>query len=137
MIKKENIFINCQYENKNDAIDKITQSLGLTDEIKKLIFNREQTRSTELDDIIAMPHCRVLSDSKSDDIISISILNKPIDWGNNYIQIIILICNKSSNINYIKTLGKICRIFQDKKIKEQILLSKTTDDIFNIINDIC
>ncbi len=54
------------------------------------IFEREKMASSELCNLLAIPHPLVYTDGRA--CIAVGILTKPISWGKEQVQVVVILC---------------------------------------------
>ena len=90
----EDTFYKLSAGTKEEALvimgNKLIEKELTTREVMKSIYSREKMSSTDLGNLIAIPHAISIEQQKS--LISIGILEKPIFWEKEYVQLIVLSC---------------------------------------------
>lgn len=93
IFRKDLFFANVRAEKKEDVLEKITNIMiekkYITENIKKSIYKREEMATTELGSLVAIPHA-LLNDMK-EALVAVAILEKPIIWEAEKVQIVLLI----------------------------------------------
>jgi lichenan operon transcriptional antiterminator len=89
----ENLFFtNRSYQNRDECLHFLTDQLikeeFITPNVQNDVLEREEKSTTELGHLIAIPHC--LTDQKSR--MAVLILNEPIKWKNEQVQLIFFGC---------------------------------------------
>ncbi|MEG0133845.1 MAG: PTS sugar transporter subunit IIA, partial [Clostridium sp.] len=62
----------------------------ITKAVKKEIFSREELASTEIGNLVAIPHTS--HNDLEESFISVAILKKPIIWHKEKVQVVLIIC---------------------------------------------
>lgn len=99
LIDEDLFFINLEAQNKEEAlhslIGKVSKYRNIPDNFYQLVLEREEFASTELNNLVAIPHpnCSVTDTT----FIAVGILKKPIIWQTKQVQIIFLIAVMSNN----------------------------------------
>lgn len=139
-ILNNNLFFNnIDASSKEDAlkimINKIRKHKDLPSTFYSSVLEREGFASTELDNLIAIPHPnRTLG---SDSFIAIGILKKPIFWDKKTVQIIFLISSvNSDNQNLHDFYEGLIKIVNDKKVIYNFLQNPNYNELVNIL-EIC
>lgn len=142
MLKKlfqDNILLLDKAENWEDSISKASKKLlekNFIEEryVEKMIENIKKLGPyVIMDENIAMPHSR-----SEDGVLQTSLallkLKEPVKFLNRKeeIRIIIVLAAKNSNI-HIEIIEKLVNLFEDKEKIQEILKSKTEEDILKII----
>ncbi len=142
ILKQKNIlFLDCVY--KNDALDMLIKSLSAEPEIsdsedfRKGIFYRETLMSTGIGLGIAVPHVRL--DSISDVVMAVGICQTPLtDYDSidgSPVQIVFMIAaGKEQHPQYLRLLASISRHFKDSGFKQELLESKSTAEVHNLLS---
>ncbi len=98
-LKEDNVLLQQAFNSKNEIInymcDYIEQKYTLDFSLKELIYQREELSSTEVGNLVAMPHPTSLCTDES--IIMLVTLKKSILWQNNYVKYIFLICGNQNS----------------------------------------
>jgi len=126
---RENLFIkNIKAANPIDVIKVLHQQLmtnGYTDDsFLTAVLQRERMSSTAIGNYVAIPHA--IQTDLTENVIAVGILDKPILWGQNKVQIVFLI-----NIN-ITSEGKVNQIFDT--FFELINSRKKVNNLINSTN---
>ncbi|UOQ49715.1 BglG family transcription antiterminator [Gracilibacillus caseinilyticus] len=93
-IFKKDLFVkNLELQTKEDVLDYITDLMYTKEYIdestKQSVYERERMASTELSNLLAIPH--PLENNMSETSIAVCILNKPIVWDREKVQVIIVL----------------------------------------------
>lgn len=83
-----NINANTKEQAINFLCEKMIKKNYITDDTARAIMKREEISSTEINELVAIPHCISKIGKKS--VIAIGILNKPIIWDKTHVQLIFL-----------------------------------------------
>lgn len=131
----EDIFFNgVNLNSKEDAItyitDKLIEKKYITKEIKEEFFERESISSTEIGNLVAIPH--TLHDDIKESFISVLLLKKNILWNKEQVQMVLLIgMAKKEQKQWKQCLEKLYRNIVD--IDKALTLVKSDDfnDFYN------
>jgi len=124
--------------NRNEVIAEIMKRVRVTedlpDDFEKEVYERERLSSTDFGNGIAFPHPnRHMSDMS---FISITVLNKPILWEKNKVQLVIL-CNFEKG--FVRTHGDvmhvITEIITNKAIVQKIIDTPTYENYLSVIKE--
>lgn len=92
--KKELFFKDIEASTRDELLENITNSLisenYITKAVKKEIFSREELASTEIGNLVAIPHTS--HNDLEESFISVAILKKPIIWHKEKVQVVLIIC---------------------------------------------
>ncbi len=143
VLKENQIFLNFEAENKDQAIEKFISSLQKTGSIKEpealkdALFEREKLGTTGVGGGIAMPHARssaindlTVAFFRSEDGIDFkSIDNAPVNL------VFMLLAPVSSGGPYLKLLAKISRLLRSDDFKNALLSAKDASEVMQIVKD--
>ncbi len=76
-------------ETIKNIVDHIKQNIDVTDDFLECVLKRESLENTRLGPLFALPHPD--KPMPCETIISLNVLDKPIDWGDGKVQIVLLI----------------------------------------------
>lgn len=92
LMNEDLFFTHIDAENKEEVIEIMTKSMIdsgiITNRTKEQILKREEMSSTEISDLVAIPHC--IAKENKESVLAIGILNKPIKWEKSLVQIVFL-----------------------------------------------
>lgn len=104
----------------------------------KEILERERAGTTGIGMGVAIPHAR--TEVVKDIVVSVALLKNPVDFNSldgEKVRIVILVgVPKGESKKYLELLSSLSRIFRDKKIRESILESTTTECLIEAIAEI-
>ncbi len=129
----DSIFVDQNFSSMEDALLYLLKSLeekGIVSlEYRKSVFEREATSSTSLETGVAIPHGN--PDYVKRTNITILVNRKKIYWGKEKVDIIIFLSVAKKDINIISpVISKIYDVISDRKQIENILLEKTSREIY-------
>ncbi|MGM0598232.1 MAG: PTS sugar transporter subunit IIA [Candidatus Rifleibacteriota bacterium] len=143
VLKENQIFLNFEAENKEQAIEKFIAALEETgsikepDALKDAIFEREKLGTTGVGGGIAMPHAR--SSAIKDLTVAFFRSDKGIDFKSIDDQpvniIFVLLAPVSSGGPYLKLLAKISRLLRSDEFRSSLLEAKDAEKIMENIRD--
>jgi transcriptional antiterminator len=134
---KDLFFIDLEFDNKYDVIeymsDKLIEKNYIDEEMKKSYIDREEIATTEIGNMVAIPH-----GAKGDvykNAVAIGILKKSIHWEIGEVRLVVMLClQKESIINYedlfsniykrIDSIAKVISICESKKYDKFIAMFK-------------
>lgn len=132
---KEDCFfkLNCttKEETMNVLCNHLKNERGFTEEIINSIYEREAMSSTDVGNYIAIPH--TLSEGNFQSVVSIAILDQAIQWNNEKVKIVFLIClnkNDSENITIFKDLY---RVFSSTASVDKLMNSQSFSEFIEVI----
>ena len=92
LMSEELFFTGIDASSKEEVLDIMTKSMieygVITEDTKDLILKREEVSSTEINDLVAIPHC--IAKENKNSILAIGILNKSIQWDKGQVQLVFL-----------------------------------------------
>lgn len=144
IISIECISIDCDYQNKEEAIKGMVDKLYLADRCKnrfKLIddlWAREAAYTTDIGFGFAIPHSK--SEQMRSNTISICKLASPINWGNTEVSVIVMLAlrkeSADSNDNeHMKIFSKLAKKIMNQGFRDEIKNSKTVEELNTIFNE--
>lgn len=137
--KEDLFFMDSNITNKSEAIkfmtDKLVDRGYINSEIQREFFKREELSSTEIGDLVAIPHT-MHSDIK-ESFICVLILKKSILWDKKQVQIVILIGMANHEQKEWKlSLEKLYRNIVDIQTTTKLIKSSDFNDFINYIKHI-
>ncbi len=137
--KEDLFFMDSNITNKSEAIkfmtDKLVDRGYINSEIQREFFKREEISSTEIGDLVAIPHT-MHSDIK-ESFICVLILKKSILWDKKQVQIVILIGMANHEQKEWKlSLEKLYRNIVDIQTTTKLIKSSDFKDFINYIKHI-
>lgn len=92
LIRDDMFFHNIKAKTKEEAISQLCEKLKekqyINDAIQQAILDRETISPTEINDLVAIPHCIVTTGKAS--VVAVGILETPILWDKKYVQLVFL-----------------------------------------------
>lgn len=92
LMKEDLFFYNINADTKEEVIDFLCQKMilnkSINDDTAQLIINREEISPTEINELVAIPHCILKTGAES--VLAVGILKKPILWDKTYVQLVFL-----------------------------------------------
>ena len=145
LISSESMVVPLPATSKQEAMDLLMDHLGSTaklkdiEEIKHLVWARENQRSTGIGNGLAIPHGK--SDSISRLMLVIGVLANPIDFDSvdgKPVKMIALLLSPTNKIaEHIQALGKISRLMNDGAFREKAYGCCDPDELFQLIKCAC
>ncbi len=142
IIENDNIDLNFKAKDKKDALKKLADLVCKnrnikSDEIFKVLMDREDLGSTGIGNGIAIPHGKFDIDRNLIGAIAISkdgvefdsIDKKPVNI------FFVFISSPSATSLHLKILAKVSKLLMDEKVRENIINSKTKEELKNILSD--
>lgn len=132
------IFWKNHISNKDDALNFLITQLESKDIVHKSfresIYRRERLGSTEIEGGSALPHAAPETVKKM--AIAILILQKPVWWNTENVNVIVLACVPNNQVNiYRDLILDIYRLLQDKRQVQMITGLDSTEKLLNIIKN--
>lgn len=143
-IKMINIFEN-NGVSKNEILKSMIENMNQNSEViidKDLLYQevleREKVGTTGIGAGVAIPHAR--TNAVKDIIVSVGLLTNPINFDSldgEKVKIVILVgAPKGESKKYLELLSSLSRIFREKKIRDSLLESSTTECLIEAIAEI-
>ncbi len=142
IIESDNIDLNFKAKDKKDALKKLADLVCKnrnikSDEIFKVLMDREDLGSTGIGNGIAIPHGKFDIERNLIGAIAISkdgvefdsIDKKPVNI------FFVFISSPSATSLHLKILAKVSKLLMDEKVRENIINSKTKEELKNILSD--
>ena len=109
---KRIIFYDVEFKNKEEILEHMTREMQIrgliSKEGSKSVFKREEMSTTELGNMVAIPHA--MSNDSEEAVVSVMILKKPILWENEKVQVVLYSMYQSHNTNMWEVVFK--RLYQ-------------------------
>jgi len=122
-------FFILQAKTKDEALKKLSQKMlergFLTKETIEKIYERESISSTDMGNLIAIPHA--LIDDKEQSIIGIGILEKPVTWDKEKVQIVFMIGLSRKDAGENNIFRQLYRIVKDVSTVNHLVDAKRFD----------
>ena len=125
---------------KHGAIDELVDLIanaGLVtkpDALKKVVWEREQQRTTGIGEGLAIPHGK--SDSAKKLVVAMGRPAQPIDFGsidNKPVKLIVLLASPPEKTSdHIQALGKISRLMADPKFRAQAYAAPDSQTLYQL-----
>lgn len=130
------IFVDCRLKNLEDCISfintKSSNDNSSNRDFKDSIIKREQLGYTSLYTGVALPHADPKAVKKSE--IIIMQLHKPIEWGKNFVQLIVFIALRDNEISlYKQTLVEIFQKINSKHFIASLVDKKSPESIMALL----
>lgn len=112
IFRKELFFYDVEFKNKEEILEHMTREMQvrglISEEGSKSVFKREEMSTTELGNMVAIPHA--MSNDSEEAVVSVMILKKPILWENEKVQVVLLLNVPKSQYNMWEVVFK--RLYQ-------------------------
>ena len=137
IFNKELFFTDLDFDNKFDVINYMSNILlqkdYIDEEMKNSYIDREKIATTEIGNMVAIPHCAKGKVFKN--AVAIGILKNPIPWEIGQVRLVVMLClQKESILNYedlfsniykrIDSIAKVISICESKKYDKFIAMFK-------------
>lgn len=134
--KEKLFFKDLEVNTKEEVLEKITNDLisngYITEAVKKEIFLREELASTEIGNLVAIPH--TMHDDIKESVISVAILKKGIPWDKENVQVVLLICMaKTDKHQWKSNLEQLYKSIIDIDVVLEIIKSSNFEDFKKVI----
>ncbi|MBI9050748.1 MAG: transcription antiterminator [Anaerolineaceae bacterium] len=136
LFRPELFLANLECSNQEEVIQKLCDPLHAFDYVGpdfcKAVIAREKLFSTAIGNLVAIPHA--LSNQPSTSQIAVGILNKPILWGKDKVQLVFLLNLQSTSIDDINHLYEyFFDVIQSKNKIQKLLKAKSFDQFIELI----
>ena len=128
---------------KRSVIDELVDLLtdaGLIqdpDTLKRIVWEREQQRSTAIGDGLAIPHGK--SNCSQDLVMAIGRPSEPIDFDsldNNPVGLVVLLASPPTRTSdHIQALGKISRIMSDPSFRKAAYTATSAETLYQLFKE--
>ena len=122
-----------------DELVDLLDEIGLIqdpDAIKKIVWDREQQRSTGIGDGLAIPHGKANTASL---VLAIGRPNEPIDFdsldGQKVELVVLLISPLDRTADHIQALGKISRMMSDPKFRDTAYKATEAETLYQLFKE--
>lgn len=109
-----------------EAIEKLGAMLlhreGIDRQVINAIEKRERISSTEVGNLVAVPH--VLMQGSFSSCIAIGILNRPIQWGNERVQMVFLACFNQTSDPYARIFRTLYKVVHSDELVRRLIQAK-------------
>lgn len=134
--KKELFFKDVEASTRDELLEKITKDLidkeYITKDVKNEIFSREKLASTEIGNLVAIPHTSHKDLKES--FISVAILKKGITWNKENVQVVLIICiAKKDQHQWKSNLEQLYKSIIELDVVLEIIKSSDFEDFKKII----
>ena len=145
LITNESMVVPLVASDKQQAIDSLMDHLAATsnlddvEELKHLVWTRENQRSTGIGNGLAIPHGKCDSISKL--VLVIGVLAEPIEFDSvdgkpvKMIALLLSPCDKIAE--HIQALGKISRLMNDGEFRNSAYCCQSSDELFELVRSAC
>jgi len=141
ILPREAIKVPLAATDRHEAIDELIELLAEHDHIrdpqklKKVVWDREQQRSTGIGEGIAIPHGK--SDCSDALVLAIGRPREPIDFNSvdrKPVKLIFLLASPPEKTSdHIQALGKISRIMVQAEFREKAYAAEDADTLYDLI----
>ena len=124
--------------NSEDVIDSLCgelEKLGLVDDsFAASVHERESIFPTAIGNLVAIPHA--LTPSHAASWIAVGILKKPVQWGHDFAQLILLLnIDDADKDSFTRIYEKLYEKIKTKKDVEKLLQSTDFENFIKVINE--
>ncbi|MGL6220198.1 MAG: PTS sugar transporter subunit IIA, partial [Lacrimispora sphenoides] len=123
-------------ENRFQAIKELGAMLerkkGIGSQMIKAIEKRERISSTEVGNLVAVPH--VLMQGEFSSCIAIGILDNPVQWGSEMVQMVFLACFNQSGNQYARIFRTLYKVVHSEELVRRLIQA---DDFYTFQNIMC
>ncbi len=141
LLNENRILFNVKFENKEDAITKMVNSLSGDplikdlEEVKQAVLEREKIMSTGVGNGFAIPHAKTKG---ADGFIAIlAKLSEPIDFDSHDgkpVNIIFMLIGKETMVSeHIKMLSRISRLMNNDEFRQNLINASSKEEILTLL----
>lgn len=135
--KRELFISNLDAKSSEEAMEALTNLMigqgYIDEEIKTQVFEREKMASTELSKLIAIPHA--IEPGNSEPAIAVGLLEKPIVWKEEYVQIIFLLSIPDNLYSHWEDVfNRLYEAFVEGDSGASLLKDRTFDALLSLLN---
>lgn len=144
ILSKDSIKVPFDVDDKTSAIDGLIELLGEqghiddVDEVKHVVWERENQRSTGIGEGIAIPHGK--SDKINKLVLAIGIPTNPIEFGSidgKPVKLLALLISPTDRIaEHIQALGRISRLMSSEEFRESACTATSAEELYEKIRAI-
>lgn len=128
-------FARIQAEDRFEAIRRLGSLLerekAIGPEVIDAIEKRERISSTEVGNLVAVPH--VLRQGDFVSCIAIGILDKPVQWGNEMVQMVFLACFNQSSEQSARIFRTLYKVVRSEKMVRRLIQAEDYKSFQNIM----
>ncbi|MDU6523397.1 MAG: PRD domain-containing protein, partial [Enterococcus sp.] len=133
-VTKIDYFTREKYTNKEKLLRGLLSSIG-TPEMMESILDREEFSTTDISDGIAIPHPLLTSNLEKTKI-AVAIQEKPLDWGSQFVDLIIMIVpGKDDQKMTSRIMEEIYHIIKDPELLETAKKATNLEEFNQIIEN--
>ena len=143
ILSPKSIIAPFEVDNKQDAIDGLVDLLAengsITDpgEMKHVVWERENQRSTGIGEGLAIPHGKSAHLKRL--VLAIGIPARPIDFDaidHKPVRLLALLLSPADQIaEHIQALGRISRLMKDEPFREHAYAARSADELYEQIRN--
>ncbi len=141
LLNEDRILFDIKFENKEDAITKMVNSLSGDplikdlEEVKQAVLEREKIMSTGVGNGFAIPHAKTKG---ADGFIAIlAKLSEPIDFDSHDgkpVNIIFMLIGKETMVSeHIKMLSRISRLMNNDEFRQNLINASSKEEILSLL----
>lgn len=131
-------FMKINVNSRKDAIEKMGEKLisegYTTDEVIKEVFKREDISSTDIGNLVAIPH--TISHLQGKSFISVAILENQVFWSKGNVQLVFLICFNRNDTENLDVFKYLYNFIKDEGAVKSIINFADYDVFMNILENI-
>lgn len=131
----EELFFELDFQTKDEVLremlEKLKEARNIPDSVINSIYQREKISSTDIGNLVAIPHALVKGDFSSG--IAVAKLSSAIDWGNERAQLILMIFFNERDKKSTQVFRQLYQNFKSIKAVNLFISAKTYDDFIELI----
>lgn len=136
-LNADDIFLDLDFNNKYEILqymsEKLNYRINKDHNLYKYILERENIANTDYGNLVAVPH--PIKPIAKETFISVGILKNKVNWGNNFVRIIIFLCLGENEVDSLDDLyERIFKFTDNIENVNKILYSKNKNDIIKLFS---
>jgi mannitol/fructose-specific phosphotransferase system IIA component (Ntr-type) len=145
ILPREAVMVPLSVESKQEGIDSLIDLLAEhghvpdPDEMKRVVWDRENQRSTGIGEGLAIPHGKSTAISRL--VMALGITEQPVEFDaidDKPVRIIALLLSPSDKIaDHIQALGRISRLMNEQSFRDIACAATSADELYNEIKCRC
>lgn len=125
----------CKEEVLKEICERIAEVKGTEIDLYEMVMKREEMGSTYFGNRIAIPHPYKTIGKES--IVSISVLDQPVEWNDGWVQLIIMISMRKDGDQELRLFYKTAsKLIMNKSLVDQLIKNPTWENLILIIEEL-
>lgn len=136
-LMKESLFLHIRKKTKYDVLEtmfsQIKKNLNIDSRVLEEVMRRETISSTDIGNLVAIPH--TISKGHFESCIAIGILDEPIQWGKERVQLVMMIIFNQDDVESVDMFRSLYQYFNSVKKVNHLIESHSFSDFIEILKD--